>query len=121
MSGVKAINIKDVKGERREKEPPRTSWVLVSEKTMGSKNISMGVNESCAGALVKRHNHTEEEVMFFISGHGKFVTDDQEIHLEPGVCLYAPPGVSHEIINTGDEVLRFVWAFSPQTASHRKA
>ena len=44
MSKVKVVHIKDVKGERR--EPPRTSWILVSEKTVGSKNIAMGVNET---------------------------------------------------------------------------
>ena len=34
MSELKVVNIKDVKGERR--DPPRMSWVLVSEKTVGS-------------------------------------------------------------------------------------
>ncbi|MCK7540312.1 MAG: hypothetical protein MZV63_60175 [Marinilabiliales bacterium] len=65
------VNIKDVTGER--KGPPlRTSWILVSEKTVGSKNLAMGVNETHPGSMVPEHKHdTEEEVMFFLSGHGE--------------------------------------------------
>ena len=118
MSSVKVVNIKDVAGERR--DPPRTSWILVSEKTVGSKNLAMGVNETDPGGMVPEHKHdTEEEVMFFISGKGKFVTEDEEIALEPGVCIYNPPGGKHKIVNTGEEVLKFVWIYAPQLPSHR--
>lgn len=118
MSSVKVVNIRDVEGIRR--DPPRTSWILVSEKTVGSKNIAMGVNETDPGGMVPEHMHeTEEEVMFFLSGKGKFVTEDEEIPLEAGVCVYNPPGGKHKIVNTGEEVLKFVWIYSPQLKSHR--
>ena len=119
MSKVKVVRIKDVKGERR--EPPRTSWILVSEKTVGSKNVAMGVNETYPGSMVPEHIHkNEEEVMYFIAGKGKFVTKDEEIDLSPGTVVYNPPGQLHKIINTGEEVLRFVWIYSPQLPSHKK-
>jgi mannose-6-phosphate isomerase-like protein (cupin superfamily) len=119
MSSVKVINIRNVPGERR--DPPRTSWILVSEKTVGAKNLAVGVNETDPGGMVPEHRHeTEEEVMFFISGKGTFVTEDEEIPLEPGVCIYNPPGGRHKIVNTGDEVLKFVWIYAPQLPSHRK-
>ncbi|MBC7358570.1 MAG: cupin domain-containing protein [Desulfacinum sp.] len=118
MSGVKVIHIKDVEGERR--DPPRTSWILVSEKTVGAKNLAMGVNETHPGGMVPEHKHdTEEEVMFFLEGRGVFVTEDEEIPLEPGVCIYNPPGKAHKIVNTGDVNLKFVWIYSPQLPSHR--
>jgi len=119
MSKVKAINIKDVEGIY--KEPARTSWILVSEKTVGSQNIAMGVNETNVGSCVPEHKHEkEEEVMYFFQGKGKFVTSDEEIPIEPGVCIYNPPGEYHSIVNTGDEPLKFVWIYSPQLDSHRK-
>ena len=119
MSKVKVIHIEDVKGIKR--EPPRTSWILISEKTVGSKNIAMGVNETYPGSMVPEHKHeTEEEVMYFIAGKGKFVTEEEEIDLSPGTVIYNPPGQSHKILNTGDEVLRFVWIYSPQLPSHKK-
>ena len=119
MGKVKVVNIKDVTGEL--KGPPlRTSWILVSEKTVGSKNLAMGVNETPPGSMVPEHKHdTEEEVMFVLSGAGKFVTEDGEIPLGPGVCVYNPPGGSHKIVNTGTEVLKFVWIYAPQLPAHR--
>jgi hypothetical protein len=50
MSELKVVNIKNVHGERR--EPPRTSWTLISGKTVGSINLSMGVNETDPSGLV---------------------------------------------------------------------
>jgi mannose-6-phosphate isomerase-like protein (cupin superfamily) len=118
MAELKVVNIKDVKGERR--DPPRVSWVLVSEKTVGAQNLAMGVNETYPGGMVPEHKHEkEEEVMFFLAGRGTFVTEDREIPLEPGVCVYNPPGKTHKILNTGSEVLRFVWIYAPQLPQHR--
>jgi mannose-6-phosphate isomerase-like protein (cupin superfamily) len=117
MSGLKWLDINNVKGEYR--EPPRRSWILVSEKTVGSKNLAMGVNETYVGGQVPPHKHEkEEEVMFFLQGKGKFITEDEEIELRPGICVYNPPGAIHSIVNTGDEVLKFIWIYSPQLESH---
>jgi len=38
MSGLKWVDIANVEGIFR--EPPRTSWILVSEKTVGAKNLA---------------------------------------------------------------------------------
>ena len=119
MSELKVVNIKDVKGERR--DPPRMSWVLVSEKTVGVQNLAMGVNETYPGGMVPEHTHDkEEEVMFFLAGRGTFVPRAGRSPLSPGSAFITPPGKPHKIINTGDEVLRFVWIYSPQLPSHRK-
>lgn len=118
MAGLKVIDIEKVEGIYR--EPPRTSWILVSEKTCGAQNLAMGVNETYAGSQVPPHKHDEEEeVMFFIQGKGQFITDDEVIELKPGICIYNPPGKTHSIVNTGDETLKFIWIYSPQLSSHR--
>lgn len=119
MPGLKWVDIENVEGIYR--EPPRTSWILISEKTVGAKNLAMGVNETHVGGMVPEHKHeTEEEVMFFLQGKGQFITDEEVIELKPGICIYNPPGASHKIVNTGDEILKFVWIYSPQLESHRK-
>ena len=119
MPSAIAIHVKDVEAIKR--DPPRTSWILVSEKTVGAKHLAVGINETLPGSMVPEHEHgAEEEVMLFLSGRGKFVTEEKEIPLEPGVCVYNPPGGKHKILNTGDEVLRFVWIYAPPLASHRK-
>jgi putative monooxygenase len=120
VTGVKVINIKDVAGER--KDPPRTSWILISEKTVGAKNLAMGINETEPESMVPEHVHqSEEEVMFFLSGKGEFITDGEVIPIEAGTAIYNPPGRPHKIINTGNETLKFVWIYSPQLPAHRKS
>jgi putative monooxygenase len=119
MKQLKVAQIKDIKGVRQDEF--RMSWLLIAEKTVESQNLSMGINETYPGGAVPEHVHaTEEEVNFFLSGRGKFLAEGREIAIEPGVCIYIPPGISHQIVNTGDEVVRFVWIFAPQLANHRK-
>lgn len=119
MAELKVVHIKDVKGMRQDEF--RMSWLLIAEKTVGSQNLSMGVNETYPGGTVPEHVHTaEEEVNLFLAGRGKFLVEGREIPIEPGVCIYIPPGIPHQIANTGDEVVRFVWIFAPQLANHRK-
>ena len=119
MAGLKWVDIKDIEGEL--KGPPhRKSWILVSEKMCGAKNLAMGVNETPPGGSVPEHKHEkEEEVMFFIEGKGEFITKDETIQLKPGICIYNPPGEFHSIVNTGNEILKFVWIYSPMLDSHR--
>ncbi|MCL1940464.1 MAG: cupin domain-containing protein [Synergistaceae bacterium] len=119
MAGLKWMDIAKVEGIYR--DPPRTSWILVSEKMCDSKNLAVGVNETHVGGQVPPHKHeTEEEVMYFFEGKGQFITDDEVIELHPGICVYNPPGGTHSILNTGDVPLKFVWIYSPQLASHKK-
>lgn len=95
------------------------SWILISEKTAGSQNLSMGVNETYPGGMIPDHVHEKKELMLFLGGRGMLITAEEQILLEPGVAVYNPPGVKHRIVNTGDEVLRFVWIYAPQLPSHR--
>jgi len=37
------------------------SWILVSEKTVGSQNLAVGVNETYPGGMVPEHKHDNEE------------------------------------------------------------
>ncbi len=118
MAGLKVVDINKVEPER--KTPPRASWILISEKTVGSKNLALGVNETEPGSMVPEHVHeSEEEVMLFLEGTGKFVAEDEEIDLRPGICVYNPPGAKHKIVNTGTSKLKFVWVYAPQLPSHR--
>lgn len=118
MGELKVVDINTVVPERR--DPPRSSWILISEKTVGAQNLALGVNETEPGSMVPEHMHeTEEEVMLFLEGTGKFITENQEIDVHPGICVYNPPGGKHKIVNTGTTKLKFVWVYAPQLKSHR--
>jgi len=66
------------------------------------------------GGCTDVHSHESSgELMVFMSGSGKAWLDDVEYALKPGVAMYAPPGVSHKTMNTGEEPLMIACVFVP--------
>jgi len=44
------------------------------------------------------HYHKKTTEIYYIqSGHGQMICDDQLVELEPGLCIYIPPGVRHQV------------------------
>ncbi|NPV70188.1 MAG: cupin domain-containing protein [Firmicutes bacterium] len=120
MAQQRIVREQDVQGVSR--IPPRVSKLLISEMSVGAKNVSMGVNVTAVGSMIPEHVHqAEEEAMFIISGQGKLVIEDgkEEYEVKAGTAIFAPPGLKHKIINTGNEELKLVWAYSPPLPDHR--
>jgi mannose-6-phosphate isomerase-like protein (cupin superfamily) len=116
--GLKVVKIKDVQAVHQ--DGGRANWLLVSENTIGAQNLAMGVNETQPGGFVPEHViETAEEVMYFLSGTGQFISKEQVVEIEPGMCIYSSPGTSISIKNTGKEVLKFIWIITPQLPKHR--
>lgn len=66
------------------------------------------------GGSTDMHAHEDGgELMIFMTGHGKAWIEDKEFELKPGVSIYAPPGVPHKTLNTGDEPLKIACVFIP--------
>lgn len=115
------VTVKESEVEGVRREPPRVSKILISEHTVGAKQISMGTNVTEPGSRIPLHKHTDqEEAMFVIQGTGILKCGDEEYPLEPGTCIFSPIGVDHEIINTGDTQFKIVWAYAPPLPDHRK-
>lgn len=105
-----------------QKTPPRTSKLLISGKNAGARHLSLGLNETAVGSRIPEHVHPEqEEAMFILSGRGKFRILGAEYDVGPGTALFAPPGVPHELVNTGDEPIRLVWCYAPPLPEHRSS
>lgn len=66
------------------------------------------------GGCTDFHSHDSSgELMVFVSGHGKAWLAGVEHELSPGVAVYAPPGIEHRTLNTGEEPLEIVCVFMP--------
>jgi mannose-6-phosphate isomerase-like protein (cupin superfamily) len=66
------------------------------------------------GGCTDMHSHASEgELMIFMSGRGKAWLDKEEYALKPGIAIYAPPGVPHKTLNTGDNPLMIACVFVP--------
>ena len=108
----------DVEGEKR--DPPRVSKLLLAPKTVGTRNVSMGLNVTEVGSMIPDHAHEDsEEVMFIISGRAKLVIEGEgEWEIGPETAIYSPLGKKHRLENIGDEPLKLVWVYGPPLPQH---
>jgi putative monooxygenase len=121
MSEKRKIMVHESEIEGTKKDPPRVSKTLLSEFTVGAKQISMGCNITEPGSKIPLHKHDEnEEAMFLVSGKAKLIMGGEEYDLVPGTAFFSPLGVEHEVINTGDEPFKIIWAYAPPLADHLK-
>ena len=76
MDKLPFVLASDVVGEER--IPKRVSKLLLAPKTVGTRNVSMGLNETAVGSMIPNHVHEDsEEVMYIISGRAKLVIEGE--------------------------------------------
>jgi putative monooxygenase len=94
--------------------PGRDWYYLLGPLNSAVKNLVFGLAEFPGGTLAAVHMHAaEEEIIFILSGAGATIAGEQEIALAPGVAVFIPPGLTHQIRSDGPESLRLVTLFSP--------
>jgi mannose-6-phosphate isomerase-like protein (cupin superfamily) len=87
---------------------------LLSESAAGAKGFALGLNITKAGGMSPMHTHeSQQEAMYFISGKGKIMIGNKEYDIAPDTVVLAPAGVPHELRNTGNEDIKFVWIYCP--------
>jgi quercetin dioxygenase-like cupin family protein len=80
----------------------------------GSESLSTGTVTFPSRTVSAAHVHTDaEEGLYVLDGQGQIVCDGESFALEPGSFVFIPPGVRHEIHNTGEGPIKFFYAFSP--------
>lgn len=58
------------------------------------------------GQVADAHAHTDMHEVFFVqSGQGTMTIDGEPQALTPGICIAVAPGETHEVKNTGTELL----------------
>jgi mannose-6-phosphate isomerase-like protein (cupin superfamily) len=59
------------------------------------------------------HAHDRPELIIITSGRGKSVCDGREVDIEQDMALWVLPGERHQVINTGDDMLKLATVFVP--------
>ncbi len=114
------VNESEVKPIRR--DPPRTSKILLTEKSVGSRNMSMGVNYTDVGSMIPSAIHDkQDEAMFLTQGRAKLVIEDKDEYImETNTAFFVKAGTKHRIENIGNEPFKIVWVYSPPLPTHLK-
>jgi len=67
-----------------------------------------------AGGSTTPHHHVKtEEIYYVLSGQGVMRVGSESQQVGPGDAIAIPPGASHQITNTGSEVLKFLCCCAP--------
>ncbi|MGA7413635.1 MAG: cupin domain-containing protein [Bryobacteraceae bacterium] len=74
--------------------------------------ISAGVYRLAAGAVDKQTPHSEDEIYFVVSGHGRFGAAGWDTEVSPGDVLFVPAHEAHEFHDI-DEELQLLVVFGP--------
>ena len=94
--------------------PGRDWFYLLGPQNSQAKNLVFGLAEFPAGTLAAAHAHeTQEEIIYILLGAGVITAEGKETRLEPGVAVFIPPGLSHQIRVDEGEPLKLVTLFSP--------
>jgi putative monooxygenase len=94
--------------------PGRDWYYLLGPQNSQARNLAFGLAEFPGGTLAAAHTHAaEEEIIYILAGQGAILAGEQQAPLQPGVAVYIPPGLAHQIRADGDEPLKLVTLFSP--------
>ncbi len=86
--------------------------VLISRDRTPTSSLYTGLTELPRSGWLGRHRHTQAEVYHVLEGTGVVVLDGDEHAVTGGSVVFIPGDAEHGIRNTGDEPLRFVYAFA---------
>lgn len=78
------------------------------------KNFCMGhVTLDPLGGQVPWHNQEQEEVYLILEGEGEMCLGDERRAVRGGQAVYIPPGVFHQLTNTGATPMRMIYCYGP--------
>ena len=95
-------------------------WVI-TEETVGAKQMSIAVMHCFPNAIVKPlHAHKDiEEVIYIIEGSGRCWIDGEILDFKKGDAVFFPANSKHQVCNTSDEELVTASIFSQPTTSEQ--
>ena len=90
---------------------------LAGRRTLPSVNQSLAEATLAPGAATTAHHHVRAEELYFITaGNGSMRVGDQEREVTVGDCVVIPPGVPHQLKNTGTGPLTLLCCCAPPYA-----
>ena len=98
-----------------------TSYLLVSERTCGAKNLAVTLVEMAPGGVQRVHAHEPEQMYYILEGSGAMTVDGEARAVSAGDCVFYKSNAEHGLENTGGTVLRYLSAASPSFTAEQCA
>jgi mannose-6-phosphate isomerase-like protein (cupin superfamily) len=87
---------------------------LLAHRNSAIRNQSLAEARLPPGAATAAHFHPlAEEIYYLLEGHGRLQIEDEHREVGPGDAVAIPPGLRHQITNTGERTLRFLCCCAP--------
>ena len=79
-----------------------------------ARNFCMGyVTLDPGGGQVPWHNQEQEEIYFIVEGAGEMCLGGERRSVHAGQIVFIPPGVHHQLTNTGDRPMIMIYCYGP--------
>ncbi len=92
----------------------RTRNLVGGASPIQAKNFAMGVVIlEPNGGQVPWHNQEQEEIYFIAEGAGEMCLGEERSAIKAGQAVYIPPGVFHQLTNTGDTPMKMIYCYGP--------
>ena len=92
----------------------RTQNLVGGASPIQAKSFAMGlVTLEPHGGQVPWHNQEQEEVYVILDGNGEMCLGQERSGVRAGQAVYIPPGVFHQLTNTGATPMRMIYCYGP--------
>lgn len=81
-------------------------WLIAEED--GAPTFYMRLFELAPGGYSPLHAHEWEHEIYVLSGEGEVVQEGGSAAVGPGTAIFIPGQELHQLVNTGDQLLRFL-------------
>jgi len=76
--------------------------------------FSVGMTVLPPGNSTSNHEHDAEvEAWLVIKGTGEAIIGGETAEVGPETVIYVLPNTMHQMVNTGNEEMKFFWVYSP--------
>ncbi len=107
------MNVLNIRSAPRYQRNDITSYLLVSEDTCNSKDLSITIVDMEPGGIQHVHAHDSEQMYYIMEGSGLMTVGNEQRQVEAGECIFFPSSARHGLENTGGTRLRYLSAASP--------
>lgn len=92
----------------------RTQNLVGGASPIQTSSFCMGlVTLEPAGGQVPWHNQEQEEIYFILEGSGEMCLGEDRTTLSAGQAVYIPPGIYHQLTNTGSSAMKMLYCYGP--------